>query len=124
LLAGLRKLGRDISVTGFAVAKSADELLQDVTSLTTQVAAEIGGIVVESNNVVVDGRVIGQGYGAPTQEAQQAIEMLAQSEGIFADPVYTGKGLAGLLSLVHDGQFAESDAVVFVHTGGVPALFA
>lgn len=124
LLAGLRKLGRATPVTGFAVAKSAEELAHDVARLTTGTAAEIGGPNSDASDVVVDGRGLGGGYGVATEEAQQAIEVLARSEGIFADPVYTGKGLAGLISFVREGRFSGGDAVVFVHTGGAPALFA
>lgn len=74
--------------------------------------------------VEVDGRALGGGYGEPTAEAQAAIELLARAEGVLADPVYTGKGLAGLVSLVCEGHFSWDDAVVFIHTGGAPALFA
>ena len=74
--------------------------------------------------VEVDGRALGGGYGEPTAEAQAAIELLARAEDVLADPVYTGKGLAGSVSLVRDGRFTPDEAVVFIHTGGAPALFA
>jgi D-cysteine desulfhydrase len=68
--------------------------------------------------------MLGPGYGVPIEAGQHAIETLARSEGILADPVYTGKGLAGLASMIRDRTFADDDAVVFIHTGGAPALLA
>lgn len=123
LVAGLRKLGRPVEVIGFAVAKSAGELADDVTALARDVGGEIG-VTVDAAAINVDGRALGGGYGEPTAEAQAAIELLARTEAVVADPVYTGKGLAGLLALIGEGRFASGDAVVFVHTGGAPALFA
>ena len=70
------------------------------------------------------GRRLVGGYGVATPEGQAAIELLARTEGVLADPVYTGKGLSGLLSLVRAGRFAPGESVVFLHTGGAPALFA
>lgn len=122
LLAGLQKLNRTTGVIGFAVAKSAPELQHDVTALSSAVGAEIG-VTVPPGSVVVDGRALGDGYGAPTAAAQAAIELLARTEGIVADPVYTGKGLAGLIDAISQGRFAPRDSIVFIHTGGAPALF-
>ena len=124
MLAGLQKLGVDLPVHGFAVAKSADELRAEVHRLAGEVAAEIDAPAVAPEGVLVDGSMLGAGYGSPTAEAQAAIELLARSEGVFADPVYTGKALAGLCALVRGGVFGPGDAVVFIHTGGGPALFA
>jgi D-cysteine desulfhydrase len=123
LIVGLRRLGRPTPVSGFAVAKSAPELEGIVASLATTVAGEIG-MTVSSGDFVVDGSMLGPGYGVPIEAGQHAIETLARSEGILADPVYTGKGLAGLASMIRDRTFADDDAVVFIHTGGAPALLA
>lgn len=68
--------------------------------------------------------MLGGGYGAPTPEAAAAITTLARTEGLVADPIYTGKGVAGLLAMIRAGAFAEDEPVVFIHTGGGPALFA
>ena len=66
---------------------------------------------------------LGAGYAEATDAATEAIELLARTEGIFVDPVYTGKALAGLIAEVRAGRYAESDDVIFVHTGGLPGLF-
>ena len=124
MLAGLRKLGSDVSMIGFTVAKSAEELRAVVLRMANEVAEDIGGDGVQEGDVVVDGSALGGGYGVATPEGQAAIELLARTEGVLADPVYTGKGLSGLLSLVRAGRFAPGESVVFLHTGGAPALFA
>lgn len=67
---------------------------------------------------------IGAGYGAVTDECAEAMALLARSEGIILDPVYTGKALAALIADVRNGRYRPTDKVVFLHTGGVPAVFA
>ena len=124
MLAGLRRLGSDAPIYGFAVAKSAPELAFDVLRMANEVSRAIGGRPLQAPDVIVDGSCLGEGYGAPTLEGQRAIEVLARSEGVFADPVYTGKALAGLFAFVREGRLRPGDCVVFLHTGGTPALFA
>jgi len=67
---------------------------------------------------------VGPGYGVPTPECLEAITLLARTEGILTDPVYSGKALSALISHVRDGRYTPSDTIVFVHTGGAPANFA
>ncbi len=66
----------------------------------------------------------GPGYAIPSEEGNRAISLLAAEEGIFLDPVYTGKAFAGLLQMAGEGAFRETDNVLFIHTGGAGGLFA
>lgn len=66
---------------------------------------------------------VGKGYGIPTKEGFDAIELMAQKEGILLDPIYTAKSMAGLIDLVSKGRFDKRDVVVYLHTGGTPGLF-
>jgi 1-aminocyclopropane-1-carboxylate deaminase/D-cysteine desulfhydrase-like pyridoxal-dependent ACC family enzyme len=66
----------------------------------------------------------GEAYGVPTREGDEAILLLARTEAIFLDPVYTGKAMSALIDHVRRGQIDPEETVVFVHTGGSPALFA
>jgi len=66
---------------------------------------------------------IGGGYGIPTKECIEAIKLVARTEGILLDPVYTGKAMAGLIDLIRKGKFSSKDTVIFLHTGGVATLF-
>ena len=66
----------------------------------------------------------GPGYAIPSREGNEAISLLAREEGLFLDPVYTGKAFAGLLQMAEEGAFRETDRVLFLHTGGAGGLFA
>jgi D-cysteine desulfhydrase family pyridoxal phosphate-dependent enzyme len=74
--------------------------------------------------IEVDDRFVGEGYGVPTPEGLAAIRLLARLEGLLLDPVYTGKAMAGLVAMVREARFGSDENVVFLHTGGWPALFA
>ena len=74
--------------------------------------------------VRVLGDYVGDGYGLPTDAMREALLLVARSEGIILDPVYTGKAMSGLIDLARSGRFTSNDVVVFLHTGGVPGLFA
>jgi D-cysteine desulfhydrase len=66
---------------------------------------------------------VGPGYSRPTPEMAEAVRLLARTEGILLDPVYTGKTMAGLVGLVRKGYFKKEDTVLFLHTGGAPVLY-
>ena len=66
---------------------------------------------------------VGAGYGLPTPGMAEAVQMVARLEGIFLDPVYSGKGMAGLIDLIRKGVFTAGENVVFLHTGGSSGLF-
>ena len=66
----------------------------------------------------------GPGYAIPSEEGNAAVELMAREEGIFLDPVYTGKAFAGLLEMAEEGTFGEDESILFVHSGGAGGLFA
>ena len=67
---------------------------------------------------------IGADYGVPTEEGTEAIRLLARTEAVFLDPVYSGKAMAALIGHVRAGELDPNEAVIFLHTGGGPSLFA
>mgnify|MGYP005609657319 CR=1 FL=1 len=79
--------------------------------------------VAEGSVDILDG-YCGDGYGIPTREATEAIELFARTEGLLLDPVYSGKAAAGLIDVVRRGLIGDDERVVFLHTGGAPGLFA
>jgi 1-aminocyclopropane-1-carboxylate deaminase/D-cysteine desulfhydrase-like pyridoxal-dependent ACC family enzyme len=113
LLAGLRQATR---VTGIVVARTAD----DLRPVIARTASELGAVV-DAADIDLDERFIGAGYGRPTEAAQEAADLLARTEAILVDPIYTAKALAGLIARVRDGRIAGP--VVFWHAGGTPGLF-
>jgi L-cysteate sulfo-lyase len=72
---------------------------------------------------VADDGYVGDGYGLPTPEMIEAVTLTARLEGILLDPVYTGKGMAGLIGLIRSGRFGRNDNILFIHTGGSAGLF-
>ncbi|MFZ6004626.1 MAG: D-cysteine desulfhydrase family protein [Actinomycetota bacterium] len=86
-------------------------------------AAELAGLPAPVGRVAVDHDRFGEGYGAPTAGCREALDLAARMEGLVLDPVYTGKALAGLIAAVREGRAPKSGTIVFMHTGGMPALF-
>ena len=74
--------------------------------------------------IEVDDGFVGLGYGAPTPEGTEAIRLLASTEGIVLDPVYTAKAMAALIARIRAGKFTETQRILFLHTGGQLALFS
>ena len=124
LLAGLRILNSPMEVLGIGVRAPRDAQEQSVFRLVGATAGKIGvPDAVRREDVVANCDYIGEGYGIPTPATIAAIRMVAELEGILLDPVYSGKGMAGLIDLVRKGRFGKADKVVFLHTGGSAALF-
>jgi D-cysteine desulfhydrase family pyridoxal phosphate-dependent enzyme len=86
--------------------------------------ARLAGLPVPRGTVSVDHGRVGAGYGAPTADCREALLLAARTEGLILDPVYTGKALAGLVAARRRGSVTARTRTVFVHTGGMPALFA
>src|SRR5690606_17796395 len=81
-------------------------------------------VQVEAQQIIVDDRWIGPSYGVPTPEGIEAMMLLARTEGIVLDPVYSGKGCSGLIGMIREGTLAPDKTAIFLHTGGAPAIFA
>ncbi len=122
---GARHLGAKWKVVGIAVLNNRATATQTVAEQANAAAEFLGlGVRLDAEEVEVYDEYIGEGYGIPTNQGIEAIRTVAQTEAIFLDPVYTSKAMAGLADLVAQGRFKQSDTVVFIHTGGIPALFA
>ena len=80
--------------------------------------------LVERKDIIANCDYVGDGYGVPTDEMNAAILMLARQEGLLFDPVYSGKGLAGMIDLIKKDQLKKDENIVFIHTGGSAGLFA
>ncbi len=124
LLLGLRAMQCEIPVTGICVRRDAAQQQLRVVECTAAIARLLGipNPVREDDVRVYDG-VLAPGYGRFGVEVREAIELAAQCEGLLLDPVYSGKAFAGLLALVRADPPA-SGPLLFLHTGGTPALFA
>ena len=125
LVTGLAVLTSQIPVLGICVRLSKEAQEEKVFDLADATAEHLGlsGVVARSD-VVANGDYVGPGYGLPTEGMADAVKLLARTEGILLDPVYSGKAMAGLIDLIGKGQFDKDANVVFIHTGGAAGLFA
>ena len=125
LAVGAKYLKADYKVIGFSVAHNAKDAVASTIEMANAISEYLGlNTLLEQDDVEVNDEYIGEGYEIPTKEVIDAIRLVAQTEGIFLDPVYTGKAMAGLIDLIKKGRFKSTDTIVFIHTGGIPALFA
>jgi D-cysteine desulfhydrase len=125
LLAGLVGNNSHIPVTGINVRRTREEQEPNVHKLAQEVASLLGiAGGVPRDRVTALGDWVGPGYSLPTPGMVHAVRTLARAENILLDPVYTGKAMAGLISLVRDGRFKKGENILFLHTGGSPALYA
>lgn len=112
-------------VRGVAVEATTAELRKEAVPITNETLALLGSErVVTPEEISIDDRQVGEGYAIPTGGGMEAIGLLARTEAIILDPVYTGKAMAGLIADVRSGELTRDDRVVFLHTGGGPSVFA
>ena len=122
-----RELGHDVpEVLAVGVAKGVNIGMPDIVELSSDVVELIGyrRSLVTEGDVNIDPNWIGDDYAIPTEAGDDAIRWAARHGGLVLDRIYTGKGFAGLLGNAAAGRWREDSAVVFIHTGGAPALFA
>ena len=120
ILVGLRLGGLASRVIGIAVASPPAELVPVIAQLLKDLRP-LAGLGVDEAEIDLDGEFRGPAYGVPTPAAAEAAELLARTEGILVDPIYTAKALAGLVAGIRSGQLTGSS--VFWHAGGTPGLF-
>ncbi len=124
ILAGCKWYGSSIPIYGITVSRPKTECHERIASLVARTGEFLGKTFsLEPGDIIVNDKYLGACYGAPTPEGHAAIRKVAQLEGVFLDPVYTGKTMAGLFDLVGRGDIARGSTVVFWHTGGVPGIF-
>lgn len=125
LLFGLRALGSRIPVTGVCVRRSADQQAPRVLARCAEIATllETPEYVTAEDMVLTD-VALAPGYGQLNDRTIEALKLAASKEGLILDPVYTGKVMAGLIDRVRTKAYGNDDNVLFIHTGGQPALFA
>lgn len=125
LVVGLRSSNSGIPVYGVSVRAARQQQEENVWKLV-QATVDYMGLPpasVQREDVVANSDYVGDGYGLPTDSMIEALRLTAEQEAILLDPVYSGKGMAGLIDLIRRGHFKKNQNVVFVHTGGSAGLF-
>ena len=124
LVTGFYGCNMNIPVVGINVSRAKEEQEEIVYRLVRETADHVGvKSEIPRDAVNCFGDYVGPGYSLPTPEMAEAVKLVARTEGILLDPVYTGKTMAGLISLVRQGYFKKESNILFVHTGGSPALY-
>lgn len=123
-LVGARAVGWDVKIHGICVRREASQQTQRITRRATELDRMLGADRIRPHDIIVDDSVLAPGYGQMNAQVMEAITFAAQDEGLLTDPVYTGRTMAGLISLVNSGKIEQGSSVVFIHTGGLPAIFA
>ena len=118
LVVGAKAVDPEVKIVGISVGGAKAGGQKSVSTISNQLAEVLG------LEVIIFDEYVGEGYGILNQQIADAIRVMARKEGILLDPVYTGKAMAGLLDLIKKGYFKKDDNVIFMHTGGTPALFA
>jgi len=113
------------SIIGINMVDWIPDIQAKISSIANAAAVKLGiDCHISPEDIINDGRFVGPAYAVPTPECIRAIELLAQTEGIIVDPIYCGKGLAGLIDHIETGKLGKRDTVIYLHTGGAPALFS
>ena len=124
LVAGFAAMAYDLPVMGVSVRQPHDRQVAAVHGLTQRTLEKLGADPVDVSAIRVDDGYVGEGYGIPAPSTYEAIHLTARQEGLLLDPVYSAKGMAGLIGMIRQGFFDPTDKVLFLHTGGATALFA
>ncbi|MFI8577839.1 D-cysteine desulfhydrase [Rossellomorea aquimaris] len=124
LLVGMEGNNHHIPLVGISVNKEKNIQEENVYNLVKRTSDYLNvSNRIDKKSVNVFDNYVGPGYSLPTDSMKEAISLLAQKEGILLDPVYTGKTMAGFIDLTRQGYFKKGDNILFIHTGGSPALF-
>ena len=125
IAATVKALGLPYHVTGISIRPQNPPQRERIAALS-QTAAHYYGIpcALSADEVDVREEYFGAGHGITTAAGREAVRTVARTEGILLDLTYTGKAMSGLIDLVRNGAFSQDERVVFVHTGGIPSLFA
>ncbi|MFP1891927.1 D-cysteine desulfhydrase [Lonsdalea quercina] len=124
LVAGLTAVRSGIPVLGISVRAPKEKQEENVYRLAQQIWQRLGiDEALPRAAVQANSDYVGKGYGIPNEGTREALQLLARLEGILLDPVYSGKGMAGLIDLIRKGHFKKGEQVVFIHTGGSAGLF-
>jgi D-cysteine desulfhydrase family pyridoxal phosphate-dependent enzyme len=126
LLAGLHIINSDLKPIGIDVGRLWKEFRLSIAGLANEICQQLDHPLrfIAGQVPIIEETYVGECYGSPTSLCLAGIRKLAQMEGILLDPIYTGKAFSGLLDLIANKHLGEREPVIFLHTGGLPALFS
>lgn len=120
-----KALSSDIKIVGISPAKASEPRPVDIARIANKTAELLElDVTLSPDEIINIEDYVGVEYGVPTQKGIEAIKLIALQEGVLLDPVYTSKAMACLIDHIKQGKIKQEETVVFLHTGGTPALFA
>lgn len=123
MLAGMAWQDVSTTVVGISVARSESRCHEEIHQTLAPLEERYEDLSTQDQEITIFDDYVGDGYGELTTAGRNAVKRMSQSEGLFLDPVYTGKAFAGLVDLVESEYVEQGSTVVFLHTGGLPGLF-
>lgn len=123
-LAGARAIGWDVSILGICVRRNAARQRARIMQRATEISAMLNSTPVTDADIQLHDTVLAPGYGQMNQSVGDAIKLAARTEALLLDPVYSGRTMAGLIHHLKTGAIRPGQRVLFIHTGGTPAIFA
>lgn len=129
LIAGSKVLRPEVRNVGISVSDDRESMYRAVETIGGEMLEEMPlklrqSVRIAADDIIIFDDYIDRGYGLLNDETVSALQLMARTEGVTLDPVYSGRAFAGMLDLVRKGYFRRGEHVVFLHTGGMPALFA
>lgn len=125
LIVGSKLMDSKTKILGISVSDKREEFKEIVIKIIDNIENYIQvGLDLKDEDLKVIDEYIGEGYGIVDKEIVDCIRKVSEKEGIFLDPVYTGKAMRGMLDLIDKGYIKKGERVIFIHTGGLPALFS
>lgn len=125
LILGNKLLNMGCKIIGVNPMPNDTDIREKIATIASEAARLLGlPEVVSPDDVYNTDEFVGEGYGKITEAGKEAISLMAKYEGILLDPIYTGKAMSALISDIHEKKLTPQDTVVFMHTGGLPLIFA
>ena len=125
LLVGFKMMGLNCKLYGVTVSRRRKECISQIDQLTKETTKILElDLTISTDDILVLDQYIGQGYSIPSPEGIESIRLVARTEGVFLDPIYTGKAMAGLTDLIKKRKIGLDKTVIFLHTGGSPSIFS
>lgn len=122
LAVGLEQVMPEVELIGVTVSRKVADQLPKVVTLQQEIARSLE--LTATAGITLWDDYFAPAYGIPNDDGMEAVKLLARLEGILLDPVYTGKAMAGLIDGISQKRFKDEGPILFIHTGGAPALFA
>lgn len=115
----------NIKTVGIGISSKAPIIIPKLNKMCNEISKQFDlRLSYREKDIIFFDDYIGEGYAIPSEQMIEAVKLLARKEGIILDPVYSGKAFAGMIDLIQKNYFSLSKPIVFIHTGGTPALFA